>query len=420
MTRIVIVAFGSRGDVAPFTGLGVRLRSAGYTVAIAAMAAHADLVTDAGLEYRFLPKDMEEESRSELSQQLIEGTAMRPSRKQLAEMVDSMRGMGPAIVEAARGADVLLLNATGSMFGFHVAEGLGIPSMGVFMQPMAPTGEFPPSVIGTRSLGRWGNRTLGKLAALGDKPFLGQINEVRAAVGLRPTTVKEYAPRRNTTWPIMHGFSPTVVPRPSDWRPGLEVAGFWWPELPTRWEPPAELADFIDAGAPPVYVGFGSTATNDGERYSDIIGAALRKAGVRGVVQSGWAKLHCTGDDVITIDEIPHRWLFPQMSAVVHHCGAGTTAAGLQAGVPTVPVTGIMDQPFWAKRLTTLGVAPTAIRRKEVDADTLADAITRAVSEPRFRTRAKEVSAALAHEDGAGAVVDAVEALCAHEACWET
>ena len=410
VSTIAIPAFGPCGDVAPYTGLGLRLQEAGHRVIIAAMQAQAPLVTDVGLEYRWLPRDVEDETRrSANAQRILESERVWPSRRMLRDMVDDMRDVAFAVADAARDADLLLIPVTASLFGFHIAEGLGIPGIGVFLQPLAPTGDFPPSILGIRSYGREGNRALARLVAMGEMPYMSLINDVRELFGLPPTTPRAHVQNRLNQWTVLHGFSRTVVPRPSDWRAGLEVVGYWWPPARRDWRPAPELVDFLAAGPPPVYVGLGSTATVRGEQYSEVISAALRRAQVRGVVHAGWARLHCSGDDVITIDDTPHEWLFPQMSAVVHHGGAGTTARGLYAGVPAVPIPGIMDQPFWAKRLQLLGVAPGAIRRSDLNAGRLASLITAAVEDRRYAVCAQAISTRLRDEDGARRVVDVVD-----------
>lgn len=175
-----------------------------------------------------------------------------------------------------------------------------------------------------------------------------------------------------------------------------------------EWRPPTPLVDFLNAGPAPVFIGFGSTATAHGDELSDKITHALRRSRVRGVVQAGWAGLCCTGDDILTIEDVPHAWLFPRMAAVVHHCGAGTAAAALRAGVPSVPVAGIVDQPFWAHRLHNLDVATRPLRRSALSADDLAAAITLAVTSSTYRTRAQHFSRLLADEDGAANAVGVI------------
>ncbi|MFI8854773.1 glycosyltransferase [Streptomyces sp. NPDC053499] len=191
----------------------------------------------------------------------------------------------------------------------------------------------------------------------------------------------------------------------------MDVVGYWWPAEPPGWEPPSRLLDFLASGPPPVYVGFGSMSPGDPERLGHLVAGALKLAGCRGVVHSGWAGLHVCGDDVLTVDEVPHSWLFPRMAAVVHHAGAGTTAAGLRAGVPVVPVPVMLDQRFWASRLASLAVGPGVVPFRRLTAPLLAEAVRRAVREERYARRAREVAAVVRGEDGAGRVVAAVERL---------
>ena len=411
MTRIVIQAFGTVGDVAPLTGLGVRLRhTLGVDVAIAAQHPYGKMIGAAGLEFRLLPRDTEQDTRdSDYGQALIDGSRMRPSKAALAAMRADLAGVGEAMAEAGGDADLLLLEGpVGSMLGYHVAEALGIPSMGVFFQPASPTAELAPPPLTVRSFGHVGNRLAWHVGGIGEKVYTPLIDDLRRNLSLPPRSRRDYQRDRAAQWPILYGFSAHVVPPPRDWRPGLDVTGYWWPVIAQSWRPSNQLADFLEAGPPPVFVGLGSTATADSDRLSEIIGRALNKAGVRGVVQSGWARLQCSGEDILTVDDVPHAWLFPRMAAVVHHCGAGTSAAALRAGVPSIPVAGIMDQPFWAHRLHRLGVATPPLRRTTLTADNLAAAITSATTAPTHHKRAQHFSQLLANEDGEGRAVSII------------
>jgi UDP:flavonoid glycosyltransferase YjiC (YdhE family) len=413
MSKIAIITFGTYGDVAPFVGLGTALRASGFEVALASQEPYRELVTEAGLEYRFLPKDTEQATReSAFAQELIDGARMKPSRTAMRQMVEQLQGVGPAMVAASEGADLLLAcGPVGTLFGYHIAEAMGIPSAALHLQPLARTAEFAPPVLTLRSFGRLGNMALWKLGALGEKIYLQQINELRTEMGLDAVRLRDFQGVRDARWPMLFGFSEHIVPRPRDWPPGLEITGYWWPPSPRSFSPPTELGDFLAAGPPPVFVGFGSTATNKGAQLSRIVADAAARTGVRLVLQSGWSQLEYAGDDVLTIGSVPHAWLFPRMSALVHHAGAGTTAAGLRAGVPAIPVPGIMDQPYWSRRLVDLGVAPGSRPRRDLDADWLAEAIRAAVNDPRYRIRAQKLSGALTAEDGGGAVVKAVQRL---------
>lgn len=411
MTRIVMAAFGTRGDVAPLTGLGARLRDQlGADVVIAAQSPYDDLVNAAGLTYRLLPGDTEADTRaSSYGQAVVDGARMRPSKDVLAQMRDDLSGVGEAIAVAATDADLLLLEGpVGSLLGYHVAEALGIPSMGAFFQPVSATAQFAPPPVTARSFGRIGNRLAWRLGDLGEKVYAPLVDDLRSTLGLQPQSRRRYQRSRATAWPILYGFSEHVIARPSDWRDGLHVTGYWWPTDPPGWQPPPKVTEFLQAGPPPVFVGLGSTATAQGERLSELIVSALQKAGVRGIIQSGWAGLHGEGTDVLTVGDIPHAWLFPHMAAVVHHGGAGTTAAALRAGVASVPVTGMMDQPFWARRLQVLGAAPTPLRRTTLTAESLAASVMAILADGRYTERAKHVSRLVRTEDGAATATDIV------------
>ena len=414
--RILIVTIGSRGDVAPFTGLGTALGAAGHEVAIASHEIFRDLVVDCGLEFRPLPGDPSEKLASEKGQRYQQGGPVRLVRF-LQLIGEYMGALNQGILTAARqGTDVMLLSGLGIVGGYHIAEGLGLPSMGLALQPLHPTGEFPPSTLTTRSFGHLGNRAAARASLfLTAATTQGATKRLRAELGLPPLGPREILDRQESThWPIYHGFSPAVVPRPPDWREGLEVVGYWWPVRPTGWTPPQDLVDFLDAGPAPVYVGFGSMNPGDGERVSQLVATVARRLGVRMVIQAGWARLSQADHDpdrTMLIGDMPHDWLFPRMAAVVHHAGAGTAGAGLRAGVPAVPVPLTSDQPFWAARLVGLGVAPVSIPHEQLTADSLTLALSEAVTGPSYRQKAQEMAGRLAGEDGAKPILAALSNL---------
>ncbi|MBG0567810.1 glycosyltransferase family 1 protein [Actinoplanes sp. NEAU-A11] len=409
--RIVIMAVGSRGDVAPYTGLGVRLQEAGHQVTLATHGLFEELVRSRGLGFHPLPLDTQEEMTSRLA---ASGTSS-PLKVTLAvnKVVAEHAGpMAQAMLAAAREADVVLLTPAG-WIGAHVAEGLGLPSMGVYLQPMTPTREFPPCTVTTRSLGGWGNRKAATaLRGLGQQPFRKVVDELRTELGLPVMKPDAWlAQVEAARWPICYGYSPVVVPQPADWPEWNHTVGYWWPAPDPDFKPAPELVDFLAAGPPPVYIGFGSMPVVDREALSWLVVTALRRSGLRAVVNTGWAGLETAGDNVLTVSEVPHDWLFPQVAAVVHHAGAGTAAAGLRAGVPAVPVPFMVDQPFWAQRLQGLGVAPEVIPFRRLSADRLAGALTEAAGRPDYRRRAADVAARIAREDGAAGVLRVLEQL---------
>jgi UDP:flavonoid glycosyltransferase YjiC (YdhE family) len=399
--RIVIVTAGSRGDVAPFTGLGRRLQQAGHQVALAAHDRFAGLVRESGLEFRHLPGDPVE---------LVRARTAAPSpdaaRSVFAAFLDEL---GDGVLAAvAAGADVVLTASGPAPLSRLVADGFGIPSVGVYLAPGVPTGAFPPpGWPASGELSPADNMAAGReLLARTESLYADVLRRLRARLGLPAATAEPPGPPAD--WPICHGYSPAVVPRPDDWPATAHVTGYWWPAEPPGWQPPDRLVDFLATGPPPVFVGFGSMTH---ERLQNVVKAAVERAGVRAVVQSGWADLDAAGDDILLVGDLPHDWLFPRTAAVVHHAGAGTTAAGLRAGVPAVPVPVLVDQPFWADRLHRLGVAPPPVPMPELTAGTLADALRSCLDRPALRDRATELARRIRAEDGAAAVLSLITQL---------
>ena len=138
---------------------------------------------------------------------------------------------------------------------------------------------------------------------------------------------------------------------------------------------------------------------------------ALARVKQRGILQTGWGGLSNADlpDDVFAVDSIPHDWLFPQMAAVVHHGGSGTTAAGLRAGMPTVIIPFFADQPFWGARVFELGAGPAPIPKKRLTLERLADAIRAATSDEVIRGRASALGERIRAEDGVRQAVEVLQ-----------
>jgi sterol 3beta-glucosyltransferase len=344
----------------------------------------------------------------------------RPSPRFLAEHARRttryLTGAAVDLLAAARHADVLLVNLT-AMFGYEIADGLGIPSMGVYSQPVEPTKDFPPILFHSagsfwaRSLGRPGNRLAGQIALASVTPYHRAAAQVREALGLPRRSYRARARRqRDQRWPVLHGYSAHVLPRPADWRPGLEVVGYWPAPQPPGWTPPVDLVDFLDAGPPPVFIGFGSMASGQDGWLSEVVAGALGRSGGRAVVQAGWAELAGAGPDVLTIGDVPHAWLFPRMAAAVHHGGAGTAGAAFLAGIPSVAVPVFADQPLWGQRIRALGVGPRPLPFAALTAEGLAERI-RDLRTGRYGAAAADLGRRVRAEDGAARVIEALDRL---------
>ncbi|WP_016887653.1 glycosyltransferase [Mycobacteroides abscessus] len=408
MADIVIAALGSHGDVAPLTGVGVRLQQAGHRVTLTAYERFASLVRNCGIGFRgvFEPRESSDEADVDVTRALFQFLAPQ-----------GMRSLGTALLTALQDtpADILLLSPFSELAGHPLAEANGIPSAGIRFQPYSATADFHPATLGGWSAGPTGNRLASRAGAeLIDRLYGGVTAGFRRDFGLPKVSARRLREQRTKAgWTVLHGFSPHIVPRPTGWRPGLEICGYWWPQTDPQWRPPATLVDFLRAGPPPVYVGFGSTmaSAKQSEHISQLVRSALRRAGMRGIVQAGWAGINVGDETTLTVTEVPHRWLFPHVAAVVHHCGAGTTAAGLRAGVPTVAVPGLGDQPFWARRLRDLGLSADTVPQRTLTVERLAAAIRTAVTDPGIKIRARRIADLLDAEDGAAHVVSSVDRL---------
>jgi sterol 3beta-glucosyltransferase len=408
MARVVIMTIGSYGDVVPYVGLGERLRAVGHDVRIAANESSAELVTAAGLNFHGLPGPDLRAVAATAEGEAAGRAGLRGTASLIRTAADAMRRPIPAMIEAADGQDVILCTPATVLLVAPIAEARGVPCGVLALQPIIPTRAFGPIALGGRNFGAWLNKVsaelLGRMAV---RAFAGTVRTLRAEIGLG------YAPtpgRGPADLAVVHGISPAILPRPADYGPNAEFAGCWWPPA-SVWTPPPALERFLADGPAPVYIGFGSAGATQGPRLSAIVSDALGRSGHRAVVQRGWADLAVSVPDVIVVDHVPHDWLFPRVAAVVHHCGAGTTAAGLRHGRPAVPVPFSQDQPFWANRLVALGAAPRVIPAKGLRADRLADALTEATTNASFTDAAAVVAAELAREDGAAAVLRLVHQL---------
>jgi sterol 3beta-glucosyltransferase len=199
----------------------------------------------------------------------------------------------------------------------------------------------------------------------------------------------------------VNGFSRHAVPRPADWSKHIHITGYWFPE-DKPWQPPADLSAFIEAGSPPVFIGFGSMPIKEPRRTTNIILEALKQSGQRGILHAGWGGLgnQLLPDYVFKIDYAPYSWLFPRMALVIHHGGSGTTAFGLRSGIPSCVVSFVFDQFYWGERIAELGVGPKPIRYRELTVERLLKTIQLGVGDSQMRQKAVELGQKIQAENG--------------------
>ncbi|MGB3717400.1 MAG: glycosyltransferase, partial [Candidatus Promineifilaceae bacterium] len=401
--KITINAIGSRGDVQPYVALAVGLAEAGHEVLVATHRLFEELVLKHGLALFPIEQDPRDILISKAVAD-IGGNPIRINRWIADNFRPHLREVFLLTLAAAQNAD-LLVNSALSIAGYHVAEKLGSRAIGAYLQPVTPTREF--ATFSTGPLPRWlpFNGLYNYYATkLSNQMFFNMtrklVNECRAEILDLPSLGASYYWRVDSaSWsvPLIYGFSPSVIPRPADWGVNQKIAGYWFLDGIEAYAPPVDLIEFIDSGPPPVSIGFGSMVDHQRETLTQLVVEAVEKAGVRAVLLTGWSDLgnYQLPDTILPIEFAPHEWLFPRMSAVIHHGGAGTTAAGLRAGTPSVVVPFFADQPFWGQRIYELGAGPKPIPRKKLTAEKLATAIKKAIGDEQIRRYAGELGVSI-------------------------
>jgi UDP:flavonoid glycosyltransferase YjiC (YdhE family) len=324
--------------------------------------------------------------------------------------------------QACQDTQVILCSATAFVAAMALAEKVQCPLYCAAYQPLTPTrfhssARLPPLPVPLRSLGPLGYNWLTHWLVVQMAYQLARLLILPAyqrALDLPPRPFWLSVRAHQQAPPFLYGYSRHVVPRPPDWGPRNHVTGYWFLDRPADWRPSSHLVDFLASGPAPVYVGFGSMRGQDAAELTEIVVEALLRARQRGMLFTGQAGLGAgkLPDEIFAVEAIPHDWLFPRMAAVVHHGGAGTTAAGLRAGLPSVIVPFAWDQPFWGRRVWELGVGPRPIPRKRLSVERLADAITAAVSDKEMRRRAQVLGERIRQEDGVANAVEAFEDHC--------
>jgi sterol 3beta-glucosyltransferase len=413
--RIAIVALGSRGDVQPYVALGKALKSAGHTVKLVTHENFETLVTSHGLTFCSMPGNVQDVVESPEIRALLEKGNFLAINAYTSKLVKTISiDWAKAGLVACQGMDLLIGGVGGGTIMRALAEKLQIPILEAHVFPYTPTKAFPavlfpPALAKLGGLMNWLSHHLMKQIMWqsfrkADRLVRSQVLNLPAAPFFGPKKDAKLMP-----FPTLYGFSPSVIPKPADWE-NTEVTGAWFLDAEPDWTPPEALVSFLAQGLPPVYIGFGSMGSRNPEETADLVLQAIARTGQRAILQSGWGGLAAQDlpETVLIVNSVPHSWLFPQMAAIVHHGGAGTTAASLRAGVPSVVISFFGDQPFWGQRVADLGVGPAPIPRKKLTIDRLAQAIQTMVSDPGMRRRSAQLGAKIQAEDGLARVVETI------------
>jgi sterol 3beta-glucosyltransferase len=413
--RVTIFSVGTQGDVRPFLALGRGLRQRGHHVRIATGAEFERAVTAAGLGFALLSTDFRTLIMREpdaMTRGLNPLVIARIARQRLRAAAEPWIEEGWA---AARNADLLIGCGVVTQLAAALAETTGKPFVQAQLLPLTPAPDLPPVMLTPPQRPLPGPVNMLVYQALrfaAWQVMRPAVNDViRRRLGLAP--YPWFGPYYNLPQPqrrILYGFSRHVVPKPARWSDDDAVTGYWFHNEASTWQPPPALSRFLASGPPPIYVGFGSMRNDDAEAVSQLVLRAVGLSGRRVIMASGWGGLAdgvglIDDERVLVIEHAPHDWLFRRVALAVHHGGAGTSAAAARAGIPSVVVPFFGDQPFWAWRLNRVGVAPPALPRQTLCAESLAAAIA-AASGKAMRRRAHELARRVRAEDGVGTAIE--------------
>lgn len=439
--NIVVMVIGSRGDIQPFLKIGKILRDKyHHRVRIATHPAFKKFVEEEiGLEFFSIGGDP-----SELMAFMVKNPGLIPSletvkagevRRRRESMYQMFQGFWRACINATDDemdtanlkllgtkspfvADAIIANPP-SFAHYHCAERLSIPLHLVFTFPYSPTQSFPHPLANIKATNidqSYTNFISYPLVDLMIWQGLGDlVNRFRIqTLGLEPVSTL-WAPGQLSRLkvPMTYLWSPGLVPKPGDWGPEIDIAGYVFLDLASSFKPPEDIAKFLERSddRPIIYIGFGSiSGIADPMAFTRLIFEGVAKAGVRAIISRGWGGMGDgmdKPDGVFMVDNVPHDWLFPKVDAVVHHGGAGTTAAGLRNGKPTLIVPFFGDQPFWGSMIVKASAgAKESLPLKKLDSDKFADGIRQCL-EPEARARAEEIAKSMEEEgDGAENAVD--------------
>jgi len=398
--KVLLLTVGSTGDVLPFVALAERLCREGHQPLLAAPRLFQGLADSHGVPFAPLDLDMLRVSDA------LEGVF---GLRQFLRFARVLGGLAPdaleSVVRAAEGEFEVVVHHPVLPLGHHLADWAGARSVAAVPTPvLQPTRAFGSPVWAARSPFPRASYAAARRVLL--RPWARELDHWRHhTLGLRrrrgwrdPLVRPEGEPAT-----VLHAFSPQVLPRPSDWPETAHLTGYWQPPE-SHFTPGRRLREFLEAGDPPVYVGFGSMPLPDPQRVARIVVEAAAEVEGRVLLAGGYRGLRgvVSSDRVHLVRHVPHDWLFPRCAAVVHHGGAGTTGTAAAAGVPQVLCPAGLDQPFWARRMRRLGVAPRAPWLRDLSVRSLVPALDAVLNDLELTYRAEALGRRLRAEDGTG------------------
>lgn len=408
--KIVVVGWGSTGDVYPVLALSERLLEKGHHVRICAPSHYYNNILEIGAEYYEIGVEIDMIEFQRLLDVII------PKR-------DPISALSLIVKQGlAHYGEKWYLDCLSGMEGFDIAicHFADIPGQEAAIRNNLPwlTWTYCPDYIKSvdsvpypfPNWGRISNTIVWKLIQYRLAPSIDVLyNQFIKSVGGEPRKAVSsegmYSPKLN-----LIAASPTLCPS-VNFPPNHKFTGLWHLTSPT-YDPPPNLVAFLKDNPPPIIITFGSMGGSNGRETTEILVNAVRKTKQCAIIQTGWGKLGTEESlpDILFTEYVPHRWLLPKGCCVVHHGGAGTTASACRAKVPSVVVAHFTDQPYWGKRLSDLGIAPKHLHRRNLTAKRLAKRIQQVIETPEMYRRAQVIGEQMEdEEDGLKIAVELIE-----------
>jgi sterol 3beta-glucosyltransferase len=416
--KIAITAVGTRGDLQPYIALGLGLKAAGHQVLIVSAKNEAAFVKDFGLDFFPLNVDIQAIMESGSVKDMAKGnnplkfivSHLKGSKKMKQTMVATQK----EIWEACQDVDAIIFHP-GMPIGFFIAKQLGKISVMANPFPVVGTSLYPSILFYTMPrLGKAFNifthfifqKLFWALSKSAIKEFW--YANVKTKMNFSISPIQQQI---QSGMPVLNGYSELLFSHSEKWGKNIHTTGSWLVETDKDFTAPTALVQFIEKGEPPIYIGFGSMKDVDSFNVTfKMITEALTATKQRAIVALGWSRLNNDEpipENIFLIESIPHSWLFPKMKMVIHHGGAGTTAAAVTAGKPTIIIPHNADQPAWGLRVYELGVGAKPIKKTKLTADKLASAILFAL-QPNIIVNAEKLGVKLRKEDGVEKAVDVI------------
>jgi sterol 3beta-glucosyltransferase len=420
--KITLLTAGSRGDVQPYLALASGLKKVGHEVCLASYAGFADWVASYNVDFAAvtpLPAALTSSNRWRLWQQ--SGSNLFRFIRYYIAIADEARSYIETMLDdywrASQDAELIVSSASG-FAGLQIAQARQARHCWALLQPMTRTGAFPHFATpgGFRFGEKFNSLSYHFAERIYWRLFGSAITHWLQTRVKAPSSLEQSQTMFSGSppSPVLYGFSASVIPKPADWGEDMVICGYWFLEQPQPWQPSDELISFLEIGPPPIYIGMeGIIRYSSQKALLKLILEALEISNQRAVLFIGGREVDCRGlpHTVLLVNAVPHDWLFPRMSAVIHHGGAGTTASALRAGVPSFGIPGFFDQPFWSRRIHEIGAGLPPIKPQKLTPQRLASAILQLVNDSNLRKSSARLGEELRREQGIKRAIEVIEKL---------